>query len=178
VRLPAPRHDDGPYRIAVVCLGNICRSPMAAVILADKIAASTLADRVVVNSSGTGDWHVGDRMDDRAAATLTSAGYDPSRHRARHFDRAWFAEHDLILAMDSSNFRDIVALAPDGDQDRVVMFRAFDPAADGDLDVPDPWYGGQDGFDEVLAIVERATDELAARLVPTLDDLPRRREAP
>jgi protein-tyrosine phosphatase len=178
VTLPAPQRDEGPYRIAVVCLGNICRSPMAGVILAEKVAASPLADRVIVNSSGTGDWHVGDQMDDRAAATLRAAGYDPSLHRARHFDRTWFTEHDLILAMDGSNFRSIIALTPGGDDDRVMMFRAFDPEAGADLDVPDPWYGGQDGFDHVLTVVERTTDALVDRLTSALLPPPRRQPRP
>jgi protein-tyrosine phosphatase len=137
---------------------------MAAVILTEKLAASGLSDRVVVSSSGTGDWHVGDPMDDRAAATLRSVGYDPSRHRARHFDPTWFAGHDLILAMDGNNFREITALTPEGDEDRVMMFRAFDPEAGDDLEVPDPWYGAQDSFEHVLAIVERTTDGLVQRL--------------
>jgi protein-tyrosine phosphatase len=162
--LPPGRDGHGPYRIAVVCLGNICRSPMAAVVLEAKIAASSLSGRVEVRSSGTGDWHVGDRMDGRAAATLTDAGYDADRHRAQQFDHTWFGDHDLVLAMDRSNRRNVTALARGGNGDRVRLFRQFDPEAGDDLEVPDPWYGGQDGFDEVLAIVERTSDELVAQL--------------
>jgi protein-tyrosine phosphatase len=166
--LPRARDDRGQYRIAVVCLGNICRSPMAAVVLEEKIASSPLAGRVEVRSSGTGDWHVGDPMDSRAAATLTAAGYDADRHRAQQFDRTWFGRHDLVLAMDRSNLRDVTAMAG-GDDERVLLFRRFDPEAGNDLEVPDPWYGGQDGFDEVLAIVERTTDQLLAELSDLLD---------
>jgi protein-tyrosine phosphatase len=137
---------------------------MAAVVLATKIEASELAGKVIVHSSGTGDWHVGDRMDHRAADTLTAAGYLPDHHRAQHFERAWFADHDVFVAMDRSNLRDVSRMAPDRDRDRVVLFREFDPDARGEFEVPDPWYGGQDGFDVVLAIVERTTDHLLDEL--------------
>ena len=80
--LPAPRRTGAPYRIALVCLGNICRSPMAHVVLASRIEDAGLADRVHLESFGTGDWHVGRPMDRRAAATLTADGYDATRHRA------------------------------------------------------------------------------------------------
>lgn len=157
-------------RLCFVCLGNICRSPMAHVILAAKVADSPLAGRVAVDSSGTGDWHTGDPMDDRAAATLSAAGYDPTRHQAQHFGRAWFERHDLVIAMDGSNHRDIAAQARDDDDlSRLRMLREFDPEAAGDLDVPDPWYGGQRGFDHVLAIVERSTDQLLDELQALLD---------
>jgi protein-tyrosine phosphatase len=96
-----------PYRIAVVCLGNICRSPMAAVVLADRVADAGLAELVEVVSAGTGPWHVGEPMDDRAAARLTSAGYDATRHRARQLDASWFESCDLVLVMDTQNHHDV-----------------------------------------------------------------------
>jgi protein-tyrosine phosphatase len=168
VSLPSPRHPGGPYRVALVCLGNICRSPMAHVVLAAKIAGSPLDGRVEVDSSGTGDWHLGDPMDPRAATTLSAAGYDPSRHRSQKFGPRWFDEFDVIVVMDSSNRRDVLAAAHDDDgRQRVRMLREFDPEADGDLDIPDPWYGGQSGFDDVLAMIERSTDGL----IVALDDL-------
>ena len=155
-----------PFRIAVVCLGNICRSPMANVVLEERLEKTGLAGRVVVTSAGTGDWHVGETMDRRAAATLTDAGYDATRHRARTFTRDWFAEHDLVLVMDASNHADVVDLAPTvEEQSKVRRFRSFDPeATEGDDEVPDPWYGGDEGFAEVLAMVERTADEIVARL--------------
>jgi protein-tyrosine phosphatase len=144
---------------------------MAHVVLAAKIARSPLDGRVDVDSSGTGTWHLGDPMDERAASTLAAAGYSGDRHRARHFDRSWFDDYDLIVAMDSSNRRDILADAPDDESGhRVRMLREFDPLADGDLDIPDPWYGGQAGFDEVLAMVERSTDGLIEALDDRLAD--------
>ena len=154
------------YRVALVCLGNICRSPMAHVVLAERLATAGLDDRVEVASSGTGGWHAGEPMDRRAASVLRDAGYDPTRHRARTFSTDWYAEHDLLLAMDHSNRADMLDQSPTVEQQgQVRMFREFDPeASEGDDEVPDPWYGGSDGFRHVLAMVERTTDQLIARL--------------
>jgi len=154
------------YRIALVCLGNICRSPIAHVVLEDRLVRAGLDDRVEVSSSGTGGWHVGEPMDRRAAAVLRDADYDPSRHRARTFSTDWYAEHDLLLAMDHSNLADMVDQAPTvAQQAQVRMFREFDPlATEGDDEVPDPWYGGADGFRDVLAMIERTTDALVEQL--------------
>ncbi len=169
MELPAPR-TPGRYRVAVVCLGNICRSPMAHVVLEARVAEAGLADRVEVVSSGTAGWHVGKPMDPRAAATLSAAGYDPSRHRARQFDAGWFADVDLVLVMDAANRSDVLALAERPEQPgQVAMFRDFDPDDPG-ADVPDPYYGGDDGFQEVLAMVERSTSRLVALLAEQLAD--------
>jgi len=128
------------------------------VVLEQRLAAAGLDDRVDVGSSGTGDWHVGRPMDERAAATLTRAGYDPSRHRARQYDDTWSDTYDLVLAMDADNLADL-----GGRSERVRMFRDLDPDDPG-ADVPDPYYGGPDGFDRVLAIVERTADAWVAEL--------------
>jgi protein-tyrosine phosphatase len=155
--LPPARHP-GRYRVALVCLGNICRSPMAHVVLEARLAEAGLADRVDVASSGTGDWHVGRPMDRRAAATLERHGYDPSRHRAQQFDATRHGDTaDLVLAMDAGNLRDL-----GGRGERTGLFRDFDPAGTGD--VPDPYYGGDDGFEEVLTMVERTADAIVAEL--------------
>ena len=149
--------------IALVCLGNICRSPTAHVVLESKLADAGIDLEVV--SSGTGGWHEGEPMDPRSAAVLEAAGYDPSHHRARTFTRDWFAEYDLLLAMDHANRADMQALAPTvEDEARVRMFREFDPEADDDAEVPDPWYGGDEGFHRVLAMIERTCDEIVRRL--------------
>jgi protein-tyrosine phosphatase len=161
--LPAPGAP-GRYRVALVCLGNICRSPMAHVVLEARLHEAGLAGLVEVTSCGTGDWHVGEPMDTRAAATLAAAGYDASRHRARQFARSWLDEHDLVLAMDSANLAAIGGPTGDG---RVRLFRDFDPAVPGG-DVPDPYYGGDDGFQEVLTMVERTSAALVSLLAPTL----------
>ncbi len=160
--LPAPR-TPGRYRISVVCLGNICRSPMADVVLNARVADAGLDDRVTVVSAGTGDWHVGDAMDRRAAALLTDQGYDASRHRAQQVLAHWLDEHDLVLAMDAANLADLRALASGVvDGERLRAFRDFDPEGAGD--VPDPYYGGDAGFRNVLAMVERTADEIVAGL--------------
>lgn len=153
-----PARTPGHYSVALVCLGNICRSPMADVVLSEQVAQAGLGGRVAVVSSGTGDWHVGNPMDRRAAATLTAAGYDPSRHRARHWSSAWLDEHDLVLAMDAANLHGI-----GGAGERVRLFRDFDPVEPGG-EVPDPYYGGDEGFEEVLAMVERTCTVLVAQL--------------
>ncbi len=156
-RLPSPR-TPGSYRIALVCLGNICRSPTAHVVLERRLADAGLTDRVEVASSGTGGWHVGNPMDDRAAATLSAAGYDPTRHRARQYDATWPEAYDLVLVMDRANLADV-----GGRAERLGLFRDFDPVDPGG-EVPDPYYGGADGFEEVLAMVERTSDTIVSAL--------------
>lgn len=172
--LPAPRRTGTPYRIALVCLGNICRSPMAHVVLESEVADAGLADRVEVLSAGTADWHEGKPMDRRAAATLTAHGYDATRHRAQQFPPSWLTEHDLVLAMDHSNLADLLALLDrpaepggaaeqGGAADRVRLFRDFDPrATDDDREVPDPYYGEDDGFEHVLRMVRRTATAIVA----------------
>ncbi|NPC97129.1 low molecular weight protein-tyrosine-phosphatase [Nocardioides sp. zg-DK7169] len=163
--LPAPRVP-GRYTLALVCLGNICRSPMADVVLSARVAEAGLADRVEVRSCGTGGWHVGEPMDRRAAATLRAVGLDPSRHRARQWDEDWRGRSDLVLAMDHDN---LAALG--GRSERVRLFRDLDPVEPGG-EVPDPYYGGDDGFEEVLAMVERTSAAILAALPQTLDPTP------
>ena len=165
--LPPARSTDG-YRIAVVCLGNICRSPMADVVLGARVADAGLGDRIRVESFGTGDWHVGGPMDHRAAATLTAEGYDASRHRARQVTRGDLDGVDLVLAMDHANEADLRNLGVD--PGRLRMFRAFDAEATAghDDEVPDPYYGGDDGFTEVLTMVERTSDRLVDALAARL----------
>lgn len=154
------------YRIAVVCLGNICRSPMAHVILEARLETAGLSDRVEVVSAGTGGWHTGEPMDKRAAIVLRDSDYDPSHHVAREFNIDWYAENDLLLAMDASNYADMADVSPSvASLAKLRMFRDFDPeATEGDNEVPDPWYGGLDGYRLVLAMVERTADNLVKQL--------------
>lgn len=146
-----------PYRIAVVCLGNICRSPMAAAVLRHKVAEAGLDGEVEISSAGTGDWHVGSGADPRARAVLRSRGYS-DEHRARQFVSRHFADHDLILGMDTANVRDLRRIAPDAAIGAAV--RPFDI----DADVADPYYGGPEDFESVLDQIERAADLLIAEL--------------
>jgi len=162
----SPIDEEVSYRIALVCLGNICRSPMAHVVLQSRLDAAGLSDRVEVVSAGTGGWHTGEPMDKRAATVLAEAGYDPSHHIARKFTIDWYAENDLLLAMDENNYADMADLAPSvASLDKLRMFREFDPVAtERDNEVPDPWYGELDGYRLVLAMVERTADNLVKRL--------------
>jgi protein-tyrosine phosphatase len=166
VTLPPPRRD-GAYAVALVCLGNICRSPMADVVLTERVDQAGLAGRVTVDSCGTGDWHTGQPMDDRAAATLAAHDYDPTRHRARLFEPSWLDDHDLVLAMDEQNLADVLAATGSADLERVRLFRDFDPVGTGG-EVPDPYYGGAAGFEEVLGMVERTSLALVSALQEAL----------
>lgn len=173
--LPKQRIPEGPYRIVVVCLGNICRSPMAEQVLRADLERAGLGDRVEVTSSGTGDWHVGGTMDARAASTLRVHGY-PVEHTARQFRPTDLADADLVLAMDLDNHDEVsVAVTGQGaeygfDPSRLRLFRSFAPGIGPNPEVPDPYYGGDDGFTAVLNMVEAAakglTDQLDEHLNP------------
>jgi protein-tyrosine phosphatase len=148
------------YRIAFVCSGNICRSPMAEVVVRAKIEDLGLADVVTVESSGTGDWHVGERADRRALAALAARGYDGARHRARQFEPADFPVMDLVVALDVSHQRALRSWARSPrDRAKVRLLRSFDPDAD-DLEVIDPYYGADADFETVLDQLEAAADGL------------------
>ncbi|MGX7825086.1 low molecular weight protein-tyrosine-phosphatase [Actinokineospora sp. 24-640] len=136
--------------ICFVCTGNICRSPLAAIVFTEHLRRAGLSERVRVSSAGTGDWHVGDAADPRTQDVLTHGGY-PSAHVAAVLDDDHLGA-DLLVALDQGHAR---ALRRRVGPDRVRLLREFDPAADS-LDVPDPYYGGTEGFDEVLAMVEAA----------------------
>jgi protein-tyrosine phosphatase len=153
-------------RILVVCLGNICRSPTAEAALREAVADAGLADRVEIDSAGTGDWHIGHPPDPRMVEAAAADGLALDG-KARQMIADDFADTDLVLVMDRQNLRDVLALAPDDEvRAKVRLFREFDPERDGD-DVPDPYYGGDDGFGEVVRIVRRAArgvvDDLAAQ---------------
>jgi protein-tyrosine phosphatase len=149
-------------RVCLVCMGNICRSPMAEVVLRRVLEDHGLGDQVVVDSAGTGGWHAGLPMDERALETLSHHGYDGSRHRARQFDKGWFGDRELVLAMDTDNLSALRRLAPPGVE--VRLFRSFDPDAPEGAEVPDPYYGGIEGFRDVLRMVEAASEGLAKQL--------------
>ncbi len=142
-------------KVAVVCLGNICRSPMAAAVLRHALAEAGLADEVEVVSGGTAGYHVGDPADRRARATLRSRGYDDA-HTANRFTAADFADVDLVLAMDDANRADLVRIAPTpADAAKVRLFR-------GEGEVPDPYY--DDTFEQALDLIEAAVPAIVAEL--------------
>ena len=151
-------------RLCFVCLGNICRSPTAAGIMAKLVRDSGLQDSIEVASAGTAAYHVGERPDPRALEMARSRGFSlpgrAARFRASDFDR-----YDYVLAMDASNHADLLSLARnDAERARVHLLRAFDPAAPEGAEVPDPYYGGADGFADVFDICEAACRGLLANL--------------
>jgi protein-tyrosine phosphatase len=150
------------YRVCFVCTGNICRSPMAEVVFRARVADAGLDGLVEVDSAGTGGWHEGDGADPRTVAVLEGNGY-AAGHTARQFQPSWFSRLDLVVALDSGHLSALRRLAPtEQDAQKVRLLRSYDPAADDDLDVPDPYYGGADGFEECLEMVEAASTGLLA----------------
>jgi protein-tyrosine phosphatase len=146
---------------------------MAAVVIKHRLDKVGLADRVSVESAGTGEWHVGEPADPRALAALRERGYDGTAHRARRFAADWFDRFDLVLALDQDNNADLTRIAAThGGEARVRLLRSYDPAARaaGELDVPDPYYGGADGFAHVLNQLERAADGLVDSLQEEMRD--------
>jgi len=156
-----------PLHVLMVCLGNICRSPIAEVVLRDRIESAGLESMVAVDSCGTGSWHEGDGADPRTVGVLRANGYRIS-HTARGIRREWLHERDLVLAMDLDNLRTLHRLAGQDDDARskIQLLLAFDPNLSGvdvpdpRLEVPDPYFGGADGFRDVLGMIERAVDGL------------------
>jgi len=160
------------FRVCFVCSGNICRSPMGEVVLRRIAEDAGLGDLVIVDSAGTGDWHIGERADRRTVAALSARGYDGATHRAKQFEPRWFAQRDLVVALDRGHERTLRSWAPtDVDRAKVRLLRSFEPgrgdaagpgggaasrAAAADLDIPDPYYSGPQSFDDVLAQVEYA----------------------
>jgi protein-tyrosine phosphatase len=168
--LPPPRDPRQPYRICVVCLGNICRSPMGERVLAAELAQAGLAGKVVVDSAGTGDWHLGEPMDARARAELARRGHDGDGHEARQIQPDWLDDYDLLLAMDRSNLANLRAMAR-GRPDlagRIALLRAFDPDAPRDAEVPDPYYGDPEDYAEVFDLVDAAAKSLVDHLADLL----------
>jgi protein-tyrosine phosphatase len=149
---------------------------MAEVVLRAELDRAGLSGRVDVDSAGTGDWHVGGRMDAGARAELRRRGYDGSGHRARQFDPSWFRRYDLVLAMDDTNLARLRRIAPDREAaERTAMFRSFDPAVaesgdGGDQEVPDPYGGGPEEYALVFDLVLPAARGLAGQLRQVLAD--------
>ncbi|MNQ95214.1 Low molecular weight protein-tyrosine-phosphatase YfkJ [compost metagenome] len=148
-------------RILFVCLGNICRSPTAEAVLRHKLRELGL-EGVEVDSAGTGDWHVGKPPDSRTRQAAQLRGYDLSALRGRQVCAGDFRRFDLILAMDNSNLEQLRRMSPDGAMAELDLFlRRYDLAPD---EVPDPYYGGEEGFERVLDLLEQACDGLLREL--------------
>ncbi|MDN3497182.1 low molecular weight protein-tyrosine-phosphatase [Planococcus sp. APC 4015] len=160
--------DGDPFRVVFVCTGNICRSPMAEVVLRSFADAAGLGPRVATASAGTGDWHLGERADHRTIEALSRRGYDGGHHRARQFTQEDFARSDLIVALDRTHERILRGWARnDGDADKIALLMSFDPSPS-TMDVPDPYYAGPGMFDDVLAMIEGASRALFRQLEPAI----------
>jgi protein-tyrosine phosphatase len=163
---PGARAPVEPIRILFVCLGNICRSPTAEGVMRSLVEQAGLRDGIELDSAGTGAWHVDSPPDARATETARGRGV-VLEGAARQVRAADFDDFDLLLAMDGANLHELRQLARDEEQRaKVRLLREFDPASsdEGDLDVPDPYYGGADGFDEVFDLVRAACEGLLAQI--------------
>jgi protein-tyrosine phosphatase len=153
-------------RLLFVCMGNICRSPTAEAVMRDLVAREGLDGTVEIDSAGTGAWHVGEPPDRRSTAAAKARGI-VMEGAARQVTDADFEAYDLLLAADAQNVAALRAVAPDDEAaSRVRLLREFDAAAvaAGDVEVPDPYYGGPDGFDDVIDMVAAACRGLLERL--------------
>ncbi len=148
-----------PARVLFVCLGNICRSPTAHGVFEAMVRERDLQHRVEVDSCGTGDWHIGHPPDARAAAEAAARGYDLSHLRARQVSESDFGSFDYILAMDEQNLADLERMCPAEFSGHLGLFLPF-AGNDGPREVPDPYYGGAEGFTRVLDMVEAASEGL------------------
>ncbi|KNC18681.1 protein tyrosine phosphatase [Arthrobacter sp. RIT-PI-e] len=162
------------YRIVTVCTGNICRSPMAELMLTHAFSGTELAEDVVVDSAGTTDWEAGRPIDERAGAKLTELGIESHLHRARRFEPAWYRERDLILALDLDHYRQLREEAPDDDaRDRIHLLREFDPSTTDtpleDLGIYDPWFGDVSDFEATWRMVDGAVEGVVRYVRNELD---------
>lgn len=161
--MPVPANTPKPdYAVLMVCTGNICRSPTADGLLRHALQRAGLASRVLVDSAGTHDYHVGDPPDRRSTAHAKRFGVDLAALRARQVTVEDFASFDLILAMDEGHYRQLLRLCPPQYRDRVKLYLSYAPRFG--RDVPDPYYGNDDGFDIVWRMCEAVTEALLVEI--------------
>jgi protein-tyrosine phosphatase len=143
-------------RICFVCLGNICRSPTAEAVMKHLVGEAALGRAIHIESAGTGDWHVGEPRDRRSQATAAARGV-PLSGRAQHFTAADFQRFDYVVAMDGSNLEDLTKMAPStAERGKLSLLRTFDDQSPAGASVPDPYYGGARGFEDVFEICHAA----------------------
>lgn len=150
-----------PVKILMVCLGNICRSPLAEGILQSKLPRN----QFIVDSAGTGDWHVGRQPDSRSIAIAKSKGLDISRQRGRLFTAKDFETNDYIFVMDNSNYKDVMRLAPSVEAKSKVSLILNELFPDENVDVPDPYFGLEDGFSNVYGMLDEVCEIIAEKLI-------------
>ena len=146
-------------KVLFVCMGNICRSPSPEGVFRDMVERKGFSAQIMTDSAGTGDWHVGNPPDPRAQKAALDRGVDISDLRARKVRAKDFIEFDYVLAMDRSNYAKLQQICPPGYEDRLYMFLSFYPDSP-EEEVPDPYFGGADGFDYVLDLIEKASEGL------------------
>jgi protein-tyrosine phosphatase len=156
------------HRLLFACLGNICRSPMAEGVFRHVADEAGLLHLFDLDSAGMGDWHKGQAPDHRAQKAALARGVDISGQSARKVELEDFEDFDLILAMDSSNIADLEDIAPHGARHKIKRFLDFAPHVP-EQDVPDPYYGGEVGFDQALDLIEAAAKGLLSELVQKND---------
>ena len=151
--------------LCFVCLGNICRSPTAAAVMRHRVAQAELGERIVIESAGTASWHIGESPDERSVAEAGRRGI-PMHDRGQQFQAGDFDRFFMVLAADYDNAAALRALArgPE-DETKIHLLRSFDPSAEGDLAVPDPYFGGPDGFARVFDLIDAACVGLLDHLV-------------
>ena len=159
--------DQADLSVLLVCMGNICRSPLAEGVLRRRVADELAVYRIFVDSAGTHSYHAGSPPDPRARAAASRRGYGIDDLRARRVEAADFELFDLLLAMDRENLAYLHEIAPSGLEHKARLFLDFTPRLAGG-DVPDPYYGGATGFERVLDMVEEAADGLLAELAQRL----------
>lgn len=158
-----------PFCVVFVCTGNICRAPMADVVFRDLVSSAGLSAHIASSSAGTGEWHVGERADQRTLDALEHRGLDGSSHRARQFSVTAFDESDLIVALDRTSARTLRSWArTEADVEKIALLLSFDSLSRGEMDVPDPYYADAAMFDEVLGMIERACRALFRQLEPAV----------
>jgi protein-tyrosine phosphatase len=150
-------------RICFVCLGNICRSPTAHGVMARVVADAALGAAVVIDSAGTAAYHIGELPDERSRTAARRRGIELD-HRARQFTRADLDRFDLVIAMDRQNLENLQRLVGGRTTPELALLRSFDPTSGPGAEVPDPWAGGEQGFEEVLDQCERACKGLLAHI--------------
>mgnify|MGYP006206670401 FL=1 len=150
-----------PVKILMVCLGNICRSPLAEGILQSKLPR----DQFIVDSAGTGNWHVGRQPDSRSIAIAKLRGLDISKQKGRQFTAKDFESNDYIFVMDNSNYRDVIQLAPNQEAKSKVSLILNDLFPNENVDVPDPYYGMEDGFSNVYGMLDEVCEIIAEKLI-------------
>lgn len=146
-------------KVVMVCLGNICRSPLAEGILQSKVSSN-----IFVDSAGTANYHVGQLPDKRSIAVAKKHGIDISKQRCNHFSNKHFEEFDHIYVMDKSNYENVIKLAPSEEAKQKVKLILNELYPNQNLEVPDPYYGGEDGFENVFQMLDEACEVIAKKL--------------